>query len=97
MTRPARTAAIATSALVGGALLALAAPLAASAHITVTPSDTAAGSYSVLTFGFSHGCEASPTTKLTFDIPDEIESVKPTLNSNWTIENTMVGGIPSCQ
>ena len=89
--RSARTAAVATSALLGGALLALGAPLAASAHITVTPSDTAAGGSSVLTFGFSHGCEASPTTKLTFDIPDGIESVKPTLNGNWTIEQLAEG------
>lgn len=86
-----RTAAITTSALVGGALLALGAPLAASAHVTVTPSDTAAGSYSVLTFSLGHGCDGSPTTKLTFDIPEQIESVSPTLNPNWTIEKVADG------
>ncbi|WP_067882431.1 YcnI family protein [Agromyces aureus] len=86
-----RTAAIASSALVGGALLALGAPLAASAHVTVTPTDTAAGSYSVLTFSVGHGCEGSPTTSLTFDIPDEIESVTPTVNPNWTIEKVADG------
>lgn len=86
-----RTVAITSSALLGGALLAIGAPLAASAHVTVTPSDTAAGSYSVLTFAFGHGCDASPTTKLTFDLPDEIESVSPTLNPNWTIEKVADG------
>ncbi|GAA1939985.1 YcnI family protein [Agromyces allii] len=86
-----RTAAIASSALVGGALLALGAPLAASAHVTVTPTDTAAGSYSVLTFSVGHGCEGSPTTSLTVDIPDEIESVTPTVNPNWTIEKVADG------
>ncbi|GAA1831226.1 YcnI family protein [Agromyces salentinus] len=86
-----RTLAMTTTALVGGAVLALAAPLAASAHVTVTPSDTAAGSYSVLTFAFGHGCEASPTTQLTFEMPEEIESVSPTLNPNWTIEKVAEG------
>ena len=73
-------------------LLALAAvPLAASAHVTVTPSGTAAGSYTVLEFAFSHGCEGSPTTALTFDIPESIASVSPTLNPNWTIEKVADG------
>ena len=91
MTRTARNAAITTSALLGGALLALGAPLAASAHVTVTPTDTAAGSYSVLTFSVGHGCEGSPTTTLTVDIPDEIQSVTPTVNPNWTIEKVADG------
>jgi uncharacterized protein YcnI len=52
-----RIARLSLAGLAGGAVLALAAvPLAASAHVTVTPSGTAAGSYTVLTFAFSHGC-----------------------------------------
>ena len=86
-----RTTAITATALVGGALLALGAPLAASAHVTVTPSATAAGSYTVLTFAFGHGCEGSPTTEITFDIPEGIDSVSPTLNPNWTIEKVADG------
>ena len=86
-----RTTTIAAAALAGGILLALGAPLAASAHVNVTPSSTAAGSSTVLTFAFSHGCEESPTTMLTFDIPESIPSVSPTLNPNWTIEKIADG------
>jgi periplasmic copper chaperone A len=87
-----RIARLSALGLAGGAVLALAAvPLAASAHVTVTPSGTAAGSYTVLTFAFSHGCEGSPTTALTFDIPESIESVSPTLHPNWTIEKVADG------
>lgn len=89
--RVTRTPAVAVAGLFGGALLALTAPLAASAHVTVSPSDTAAGSYTVLTFAFGHGCEGSPTTALTFDIPESIQSVSPTLNPNWTIEKIADG------
>lgn len=66
-------------------LLAVAAPMAASAHVTVDPSTTAASSYSVLTFSMSHGCEGSPTMAVTFTVPDSIESVSPTVNPGWTI------------
>lgn len=86
-----RTTTIAAAALAGGVLLALGAPLAASAHVNVTPSSTAAGSSTVLTFAFSHGCAESPTTKMTFDIPESIGSVSPTLNPNWTIEKIADG------
>lgn len=87
-----RIARLSAAGLAGGAILALAAvPLAASAHVTVTPSGTAAGGYTVLTFAFSHGCEGSPTTALTFDIPESIESVSPTLNPNYTIEKVEDG------
>jgi len=87
-----RIARLSAAGLAAGAVLALTAvPLAASAHVTVTPSGTAAGGYTVLTFAFSHGCEGSPTTALTFDIPESIESVSPTLNPNWTIEKVADG------
>ncbi len=86
-----RTTTIAAAALAGGVLLALGAPLAATAHVGVTPSSTAAGSSTVLTFAFSHGCAESPTTQLTFDIPESIESVTPTLNPNYTIEKVVEG------
>ncbi len=66
--------------------LVLAAPLAASAHVTVTPDQSAsAGGHGVLTFAFSHGCEGSPTTALTIDIPDGVASVSPTIEPGWSI------------
>jgi len=89
-TRPARTALAAATALGGGTLLALAAPLAAHAHVTVTPASTAAGSSTLLTFSSAHGCEGSPTTSFTVDIPEGVESVAPTLKAGWTVEKVMV-------
>lgn len=59
---------------------------AASAHVTVTPSTTTAGAYTVLTFGVPHGCEGSPTTKVSIGLPEEILAVTPTVNPGWTVE-----------
>lgn len=59
---------------------------AASAHVTVTPTTTAAGAYTVLTFSVGHGCEGSPTTQLAIQMPEEIPSVTPTVNPNWTVK-----------
>jgi uncharacterized protein YcnI len=87
--RTARTTLLSTAALGGGLLLALAAPLAASAHVGVEASSTAEGSYTVLSFSTPHGCGESPTTKLTFTIPEEISSVTPTRNANYTIEKVV--------
>ena len=84
-----RTAVLTTSALGAGLLLALAAPLSASAHVSVTASTTAANAYSILTFGVGHGCEGSPTTTITISIPEAITSVTPTVNPNWTISKVM--------
>jgi uncharacterized protein YcnI len=86
-----RIARLTAVGIAGGALLVLAAPLAASAHVSVTPSSTAAGSSSVLTFAFGHGCEGSPTTALTFNIAESIMAVAPTLHPNWTIEKVIEG------
>lgn len=58
---------------------------AASAHVTVTPSTTAAGAYTVLTFAVGHGCEGSPTTKIAIRMPESIPSVTPALNQGWTV------------
>lgn len=58
---------------------------AASAHVTVTPSTTAAGSYTVLTFSVGHGCEGSPTTRIAIQMPETIPSVTPTVNQGWSV------------
>jgi uncharacterized protein YcnI len=75
----------AATTLAGAALLALSAPLAASAHVDVAPSSAAAGSYSLLTFSVGHGCDGSATTGLTIDIPESITSVTPTVNPGWDV------------
>ncbi|TFC29612.1 DUF1775 domain-containing protein [Cryobacterium sp. TMT1-3] len=81
---------IAASALAAGMMLALAAPLAASAHVSVTPDATGAGAYTVLTFSTAHGCAGSSTTTMTIDIPESIASVSPTVNPGWTVEKVAV-------
>ncbi|WP_144127057.1 YcnI family protein [Catellatospora sichuanensis] len=64
-------------------LFGLASP--ASAHVTVTPSTTAAGAHAVLQFSVGHGCRNSPTTKITIQIPAQITSVTPTRTALWKI------------
>lgn len=81
----ARTAAITLSS---SALVVLGAGVA-SAHVSVTPSSTAAGAYSVLTFSVGHGCEGSPTTRLAVRLPEQVVAVTPTVNPNWTVETTV--------
>jgi uncharacterized protein YcnI len=70
-----------------GAVVLAAAP--ASAHVTVSPSGTAAGSFTVLTFSVPHGCDGSGTTEVSIQIPESILSVTPTVNPNWTVEKVM--------
>lgn len=72
--------------LVAGAALALAVPAMASAHVSVSPDELAAGDHGTLTFAFSHGCDDSPTTALRITMPDGLASVAPTIDPNWTID-----------
>lgn len=86
-----RTIALSSAALGAGVLLALAAPLSASAHVSVSASTTAAGAYSVLTFSVGHGCEGSPTQVVAITLPESIDEVTPTVNPNWTISRVADG------
>jgi periplasmic copper chaperone A len=70
-----------------GVVLLTAAP--AAAHVTVTPTVTSAGSYTVLSVSVPHGCDGAGTTKVAIKIPDEIVSVTPTVNPNWTVAKVM--------
>ncbi|MFG3442732.1 YcnI family protein [Nonomuraea sp. NPDC047897] len=80
-----RTVAVGTAA-VGLVLLGAG---AASAHVTVTPSTTAAGSYTVLTFSIPHGCDGSATTSVAISMPEEIIAVTPTVNQGWDVDKKM--------
>ena len=82
--------ALAGSALAAGTFLALASPLAASAHIDIDPSSTAAGSSAVLSFALPHGCDGSPSTSISITIPESVVSVTPTVNPGWTVAKTAV-------
>lgn len=68
--------------------LSLASP--ASAHVGISASSTAAGSYSVLTVGVPHGCDGSATTRVEVQVPEAILSVTPTRNPFWTVEKKIV-------
>ncbi|MGX6603256.1 YcnI family copper-binding membrane protein [Micromonosporaceae bacterium Da 78-11] len=57
----------------------------ASAHVTVTPSTTAAGAHAVLQFSVGHGCKDSPTTRITIQVPPQITSVTPTRTALWKV------------
>ncbi|WP_341957148.1 YcnI family protein [Microbacterium sp. LWH13-1.2] len=72
--------------LIGGAVLALAIPAMASAHVSVSPDELTAGDHGVLTFSFAHGCDNSPTTSLKVTMPEGLASVAPTMDSDWTID-----------
>ncbi|MFJ6416333.1 YcnI family protein [Paeniglutamicibacter sp. NPDC091659] len=58
----------------------------ASAHVTVKPDTTDVGAYSVLTVAASHGCEGSPTTSFTINIPESIADAKPTIYPGWDVK-----------
>lgn len=58
----------------------------ASAHVHVTPDTTDAGASTQLTFESAHGCEGSPTTKMTFTLPEEINDATPTAKANWEVK-----------
>ncbi|WP_309101935.1 YcnI family protein [Microbacterium sp.] len=85
MSRTTRRGSIAAAtALTAG--IVLAAPMAASAHVGVSPEELTAGDYGVLTFSFSHGCEGSPTTALRITMPEGLTSAAPTLDGDWVID-----------
>lgn len=80
--RPSR---LAIGALAGAALV-IGAPLAANAHVGVSPENPAAGAATELSFGFGHGCDGSPTTALRVQIPEGVTNVQPVWQAGWTAE-----------
>jgi len=70
----------------GAAALGVAAPLAASAHVSLDADSTAAGSYALLTLNVPHGCEGAATTTVSMQVPASITAVTPTVHPGWTIE-----------
>jgi uncharacterized protein YcnI len=61
----------------------------AGAHVTITPTTTAAGAYTVLTVSVPHGCDGSATTRISIQMPDQINAVTPTRNPLWQVEKEM--------
>ena len=83
MIRTSSTRLGAAAAAAGLLTLGLAVP--ASAHVSVTPSVTAAGAYTVLTFSVPHGCDGSATTSIDISIPEGINAVTPTRNALYDV------------
>ncbi|WP_248147292.1 YcnI family protein [Microbacterium aoyamense] len=82
--------------IAAGALLAVAVPLAASAHVHVNPEEVSAGATEALTFSFSHGCDDSPTTALTVTIPEGVGNATPVVQGGWTISRELgADGVPT--
>ncbi len=80
----------ATTALIAGALLALAVPLAASAHIHVDPNHVAAGSDALLQFAVPNESATAGTNKVTLTIPQDtpFADVSYVAVPGWTTELT---------
>lgn len=82
--------------LSAGAVLALAVPLAASAHVEVGPNTAPAGATSALAFSFSHGCDHSPTTALEITVPKGVGNVTPVVEGGWSIQRALgANGVPT--
>lgn len=86
MSRTTRTLGRASIASLAAAGLLVAGATTASAHVTVSATETAAGAYTVLTFSVPHGCEDSPTGEVAIQIPEPINRVTPTVNPGWEVE-----------
>jgi uncharacterized protein YcnI len=80
-----RTAARLLAVTAAAALVTLGLAGPASAHVTITPEATAAGSFTVVTMNVPHGCEGSPTTKVAIQIPEDILAVTPTRNPYYDV------------
>ncbi len=83
-----RTPAIAAAALGAGAILAFAAPLAASAHVTVDPGTAEAGSYATIEVNVPNESDTTATNKLTVSLPADqpMSYVAYTPVPGWTVE-----------
>ncbi|MGH8991982.1 MAG: YcnI family protein [Acidimicrobiia bacterium] len=62
------------------------------AHVSTSPGEAMAGKSTYQQFKIGHGCEGSPTTKVTFFIPEGVVGVKPEVEPGWKIE-TKLGAI----
>ena len=77
-----RTGRVPIALLISGlAVVVMAAP--AAAHIEPDPSRVKPGATATVAFTVEHGCDESPTTKLTFKIPKGVKKVSPEDKDGW--------------
>lgn len=74
-----------TAGTVAAIFAALVLALPAGAHVTVSPTEAPAEGYAKLDFGVGHGCEASPTTSISVQMPDQVVSATPQVVPGWKI------------
>lgn len=54
-------------------------------HVTVSPTEAPAEGYAKIDLNVPHGCEASPTTSISVQMPDQVVSVTPQVVAGWEI------------
>ena len=69
----------------GCALLSAFIATPALAHITLEQAEAPVGAPYKAVFKVPHGCDGSPTTKLTVRIPEGVIAVKPMVKAGWDI------------
>lgn len=79
---------IATLAVAAGSILAVAVPLSASAHVTITPGTATPGSYALVTFKVPNESATATTNRLEVDIPSDtpFSSVSYVPVAGWTVD-----------
>lgn len=68
------------------AATALAVPAVAGAHVTVSPEQIPAEGYSFVDVNVPHGCDESPTTSITVQLPDSVVGATPEVATGWKIK-----------
>jgi len=68
------------------ALAALLLPAAASAHVTVAPTESPAEGYAMLNFVVPHGCDDAATTSVAVKMPPQVISATPGVVPGWEIK-----------
>jgi uncharacterized protein YcnI len=76
---------VALSGLAAVGLVALGAT-SATAHVTITPSTTAAGAVADLRVEIPHGCVGSATTAITIRMPEGVTDVTAPDTDRWAVE-----------
>lgn len=79
----------ASSALLAGAGLLAAAPASAHASIQLYGGTATAGGYGALWMRIPHGCDGSPTKRVTITVPASFESAKPQMIGGWKATVTL--------
>ena len=74
------------------AILALALPAAAAAHVVLSPDTSPAGAYYAGVLRVGHGCDGAATTELQVTIPATVKDAKAQPKPGWTVTIDRDGG-----